>query len=99
MLNTGSAISSICAPLAFGFIADITGNYSTPFSASLCLLLVGAAMCLVMRPDRQVQDSRLTGTPLVDTHALIMRAMFARDAFTKGDAAAAGATLARSLVR
>ena len=56
MLNTGSAISSICAPLAFGFIADLTGNYSTPFSASLCLLLVGAAMCLVMRPDRQVQD-------------------------------------------
>jgi MFS family permease len=56
MLNTGSAISSICAPLAFGFIADLTGNYSTPFSASLCLLLVGAAMCAVMRPVRRVQD-------------------------------------------
>jgi cyanate permease len=56
MLNSGSAISSICAPLAFGFIADLTGNYSIPFSASLCLLLVGAAMCVVMRPDRRVQD-------------------------------------------
>jgi len=57
MLNTGSAISSICAPLAFGFIADLTGNYSTPFSASLVLLVVGAAMCAVMRPDRQVRES------------------------------------------
>jgi MFS family permease len=57
MLNTGSAISSICAPLAFGFIADLSGNYSTPFSASLILLLVGAGMCFVMRPDRQVQDT------------------------------------------
>jgi MFS family permease len=56
MLNTGSAISSIAAPLAFGFIADWSGNYSTPFSASLILLLVGAGMCLVMRPDRQVRD-------------------------------------------
>jgi MFS family permease len=57
MLNTGSAISSICAPLAFGFIADLSGNYSTPFSASLILLIVGAGMCLVARPDRQVQDA------------------------------------------
>ena len=56
MLNTGAAIASICAPLAFGFIADLTGNYSIPFSASLCLLLVGAAMCAVMRPDRRVPD-------------------------------------------
>jgi MFS family permease len=57
ILNTGSAISSIGAPLAFGLIADLTGNYSTPFSASIILLLVGAGMCLVMRPDRQVRDA------------------------------------------
>ncbi len=56
MLNTGSALSSIGAPLTFGFIADWTGNYSIPFSASLCLLLVGAAMCAVMRPDHRIQD-------------------------------------------
>jgi nitrate/nitrite transporter NarK len=57
ILNTGSAISSIVAPLAFGLLADLTGNYSMPFSASLVLLLVGAGTCLVMRPDRQVQDA------------------------------------------
>jgi MFS family permease len=56
MLNTGSAISAIAAPLAFGYIADLTGNYSTPFSASLVLLLIGAGMCFVMRPDRQVHN-------------------------------------------
>lgn len=56
MLNTGSAISAIAAPLAFGYIADLTGNYSTPFSASLVLLLIGAGMCFVMRPDRQVRN-------------------------------------------
>jgi MFS family permease len=57
ILNTGSAISAIGAPLAFGFLADLTGNYSTPFSASLVLLLVGAGMCLVTRPDRRLQDA------------------------------------------
>ena len=63
MLNTGSAISSIAAPLAFGYLADVTGNYSMPFSASLVLLLFGAAMCFVMRPDRQVQDAPVVLEP------------------------------------
>ncbi len=55
MLNTGSALASIGAPLTFGYIADLSGNYSAPFSASLCLLLVGAAMCLAMRPERRLE--------------------------------------------
>ena len=57
ILNTGSAIAAIGAPLVFGLIADLTGDYSTPFSASLVLLVVGAGMCLVMRPDRPLRDA------------------------------------------
>ena len=57
ILNTGSAISAIIAPLAFGFIADATGNLSTPFIASIVLLLLGAVTTIWMRPDRQVQAS------------------------------------------
>ena len=57
ILNTGSAISAIIAPLAFGFIADVTGNLSTPFAASITLLLLGAVVTFWMRPDRQVEDA------------------------------------------
>lgn len=56
ILNTGSAISSIIAPLAFGFIADATGNLSMPFITSIVLLLLGALTTLWMRPDHQIQE-------------------------------------------
>ncbi|MCB8881092.1 MFS transporter [Acidisoma cellulosilytica] len=57
ILNTGSAVSAIIAPLAFGFIADATGNLSTPFVASIALLLLGAVLTIWMRPDRQLQGA------------------------------------------
>jgi MFS family permease len=57
ILNTGSAISSIIAPLAFGYIADVTGNLSTPFIASIVLLLLGAVTTVWMRPDRPLRDT------------------------------------------
>lgn len=56
ILNTGSAVSSIIAPLAFGFIADLTGNLSTPFICSILLLLLGAVTTIWMRPDRPLKD-------------------------------------------
>ncbi len=57
ILNTGSAISAIAAPLVFGYLADLTGNYSIPFSGTLTLLALGLVLCTVMRPDRPLRET------------------------------------------
>jgi MFS family permease len=51
-MNTGSAAAAILSPLAFGFIADATGNWHLPFAGSLALLLTGALLAPTMRPER-----------------------------------------------
>ena len=53
LMNTGSAAAAILSPLAFGYIADLTGNWHLPFAGSLGLLLVGAALAFTMHPERQ----------------------------------------------
>ena len=52
LMNTGSAAAAILSPLAFGAIVDLTGDWHLPFVGSLCLLLAGAALSFVMRPER-----------------------------------------------
>ena len=55
-MNTGSAAAAILSPLAFGFIADLTGNWHLPFAGSLALLLTGALLAPTMRPERAFVD-------------------------------------------
>jgi MFS family permease len=55
-MNTGSAIAAVLSPLAFGFLADLTGNWHVPFIGSLGLLLLGAALAFTMHPERPFQD-------------------------------------------
>jgi sugar phosphate permease len=50
-MNTGSALAAILSPLAFGFVADLTGDWHLPFLGSLGLLLIGAALAFTMHPD------------------------------------------------
>jgi MFS family permease len=52
LMNTGSAAAAILSPLAFGYIADLTGNWHLPFAGSLALLLTGALLAPFMRPER-----------------------------------------------
>jgi MFS family permease len=52
LMNTGSAAAAILSPLAFGYIADVTGNWHLPFAGSLALLLTGALLAPFMRPER-----------------------------------------------
>ena len=52
LMNTGSAAAAILSPLAFGYIADVTGNWHLPFAGSLALLLTGALLAPTMRPER-----------------------------------------------
>jgi cyanate permease len=39
----------------FGWILDLTGNWTAPFVVSLGLLLFGAAMTYWFRPDRPIE--------------------------------------------
>jgi MFS family permease len=65
IMNTGSAIAAIVSPLAFGWITDVTGNFTLPFLVSIALLLVGAGLSFLMRPDIQIADDG----PAADTLA------------------------------
>lgn len=51
LMNTGSALAAILSPLAFGYVADLTGDWHLPFLGSLGLLLIGAALAFTMHPD------------------------------------------------
>jgi hypothetical protein len=51
-MNSGSALAAILSPLAFGYVADITGDWHLPFAGSLGLLLLGAALAFTLHPER-----------------------------------------------
>ena len=59
LMNTGSAAAAILSPLAFGYIADVTGDWHLPFLGSLGLLLLGAALAFTMHPERSFESSDL----------------------------------------
>jgi MFS family permease len=50
-MNTGSAIAAVLSPQAFGYLADVTGNWHVPFFVSVGLLLLGAALSFAMHPE------------------------------------------------
>jgi hypothetical protein len=60
-MNSGSAAAAILSPLAFGIVADATGNWVLPFAGSLGLLLLGAALAPFMHPERPFVDPQTTG--------------------------------------
>jgi sugar phosphate permease len=51
-MNTGSAVAAVLSPAAFGYLADLTGNWHVPFIGSLGLLLLGAGGAFTMHPER-----------------------------------------------
>ena len=56
LMNSGSALAAILSPLAFGIVADMTGDWVLPFVGSLGLLLLGAALSPFMHPERPFVD-------------------------------------------
>jgi MFS family permease len=58
-MNTGSAIAAVLSPLAFGYIADLTGNWHVPFIGSLGLLVMGALLSFTMRPELPFQEQQV----------------------------------------
>jgi len=59
LMNSGSAAAAILSPLAFGIVADATGNWVLPFAGSLGLLLLGAALAPFMHPERPFVDPQV----------------------------------------
>jgi MFS family permease len=63
MMNTGSALAAILSPIAFGKVADLTGNWHLPFAGSLSLLLLGAVLAFTMHPEESFEESDITAPP------------------------------------
>lgn len=59
LMNSGSALAAILSPLAFGIVADMTGDWVLPFVGSLGLLLLGAALAPFMHPERPFAEAGL----------------------------------------
>jgi MFS family permease len=55
-MNTGSAVAAVLSPLAFGYLADLTGNWHVPFIGSLGLLVLGAGLAFFMRVEVPFQQ-------------------------------------------
>jgi len=47
----GVAIAGIISPVVFGWLIDLTGNWNVPFATGVFVLLTGAAVVGVLRPD------------------------------------------------
>ncbi|GAC1337921.1 MAG: MFS transporter [Acetobacteraceae bacterium] len=60
MMNLGFGLAGIISPVVFGYALDVTGSWTVPFLASIVLLCAGAAMTLLMRPDRPFDDGHAT---------------------------------------
>jgi MFS family permease len=67
-MNTGSALAAIVSPLAFGLIVDLTGNWVLPFVGSIGLLLLGASLAFLMRPEQRFSDDEAAPPPVPTTH-------------------------------
>ena len=60
MMNFGFGVAGILSPLVFGALLDLTGSWTMPFCGSIALLLVGAGLSFMMRPDRPF-EARVRG--------------------------------------
>jgi cyanate permease len=57
LMNSAGAVAGIISPVAFGWILERTGSWTTPFTVSLGLLLFGAIVTFWFRPDRPLDTT------------------------------------------
>jgi nitrate/nitrite transporter NarK len=55
LMNASGAVAGILSPVAFGWILDRTGSWTTPFAFSVGLLLFAIVMTYWIRPDRPIE--------------------------------------------
>jgi MFS family permease len=61
MMNFGFAVAGLVSPSSFGYLVDRTGSWVVPFTASIALLLLGAALAMRLRPDQPFEDAGAAG--------------------------------------
>jgi MFS family permease len=54
LMNAAGAVAGILSPVAFGWILDLTGSWTMPFIASMCLMLLGSVTAFWIRPDEEL---------------------------------------------
>ena len=54
-MNFGFGLAGIISPVVFGGLLDLTGSWTIPFYGSIGLLLLGAGLALLMRPDEALK--------------------------------------------
>jgi MFS family permease len=57
MMNFGFGVAGIISPFVFGYLIDRTGSWTLPFAGSIGLLLLGAGLAFLMRPDRPFEPA------------------------------------------
>jgi MFS family permease len=56
-MNFGAAAAGIVSPWTFGAIVDATGDWNLPFGLTVGLMLCGAALAFLMRPERRFEET------------------------------------------
>ena len=59
IMNFGSAFAGIVSPLFFGIVVDLTGSWTIPFSVSVALLVLGAALTFALHPGEKAPTVQL----------------------------------------
>ena len=55
LMNAAGAVAGILSPVAFGWLLERTGSWTTPFAFSVGLLLFAIVMTWRIRPDRPIE--------------------------------------------
>jgi len=55
LMNAAGAVAGILSPVAFGWLLDRTGSWTTPFAFSVGLLLFAIVVTWWIRPDRPIE--------------------------------------------
>lgn len=66
MMNFGFGLASILSPIFFGYTIERTHNWTTAFSVSIAILLLGALLTCYLRPDRPFITDENGGNRLID---------------------------------
>jgi MFS family permease len=61
LMNAAGAVAGILSPVAFGWILQRTGSWTTPFAFSVGLLLFAIVMTHWIRPDRPIETTPRLG--------------------------------------
>jgi nitrate/nitrite transporter NarK len=56
LMNASGAVAGILSPVAFAWILDRTGSWTTPFAVSVCLLLFAIVVTYWIRPNRPISE-------------------------------------------